>query len=141
MCSEECGSGGVSQLEHSVGEDLPFEEGEDQGGSIEFAPVLGGGVGELEHHDQSALPGSIPIGASVSQANGREGAFNRVGRPQVSPVLRWEVVEIEKGITILLERHARLVVLDSVFGQEVIERLRCRLPMSAGTQNRPVRGA
>ena len=41
LCSEECGSGGVSELENSVGEDLPFEEGEDQGGGIEFAPVPG----------------------------------------------------------------------------------------------------
>jgi len=41
LCSEEYGSGGVSELENSVGEDLPFEEGEDQGGGIEFAPVLG----------------------------------------------------------------------------------------------------
>ena len=40
LCSEECGSGGVSELVNSVGEDLPFEEGEDQGGGIEFAPVL-----------------------------------------------------------------------------------------------------
>ena len=31
----------MSELENSVGEDLPFEEGEDQGGGIEFAPVLG----------------------------------------------------------------------------------------------------
>jgi len=36
---EEYESGGVSELENSVGEDLPFEEGEDQGGGIEFAPV------------------------------------------------------------------------------------------------------
>jgi len=41
LCFEECRSGGVSELENSVGEDLPFEEGEDQGGGIEFAPVLG----------------------------------------------------------------------------------------------------
>ena len=64
----------------------------------------------------------------MTQANGREGAFNGVGRPQVPPVLRWEVVEGESGITILLEDHACLVVLGSVFGQEVIERLRRRLP-------------
>ena len=47
LCSEEYGSGGVSELENSVGEDLPFEEGEDQGGGIEFAPVLGRGLGTL----------------------------------------------------------------------------------------------
>jgi len=97
----------VSELENSVGEDLPFKEGEDQGGSIEFAPVLGRGLGELEHHDQAGLPGSISFGASVTQANGREGAFNGVGRPQVPPVFRWEVVEGESGITTRLENHAR----------------------------------
>jgi len=37
----------VGELENSVGEDLPFEEGEDQGGGIEFAPVLGRGLGTL----------------------------------------------------------------------------------------------
>ena len=83
----------MSELENSVGEDLPFKEGEDQGGGVEFAPVLGRGLGELEHHDQAGLPGSISFGASVTQANGREGAFNGVGRPQVPPVFRWEVVE------------------------------------------------
>jgi transposase len=41
LCFEVCGSGGVSELEHSVGEDLPFEGGEDQGGGIEVAPVPG----------------------------------------------------------------------------------------------------
>jgi len=41
LCSEECGSGGVSKLENSVGEDLPFNNGEDQGGGIESSPVLG----------------------------------------------------------------------------------------------------
>ena len=41
LCSEEYGSGGVSELENSVGEGFPFEEGEDQRGGIEFAPVLG----------------------------------------------------------------------------------------------------
>ncbi len=85
----------MSELENSVGEDLPFEEGEDQSGGIEFAPVLGRGMGELEHHHQAGLPVSIPLGASVTQANGREGAFNGVGGPQVSPMLRWEVVEGE----------------------------------------------
>ena len=39
----------------------------------------------------------------MTQANGREGAFYGVGRPQVPPVLRWEVVEGESGITILRE--------------------------------------
>ena len=85
----------MSKFENSVGEDFPAKKGEDQGGRIEFAPVLGRGLGELEHHDQAGLPGSIPFGASVTQANGREGTFNGVGCPQVSPVLRWEVVEGE----------------------------------------------
>ena len=93
----------MSELENSVGEDLPFEEGEDQGGGIEFAPVPGRGLGELEHHDQAGLPGSIPFATSVTQSNGRKGTFNGVGCPQVPPVLRWAVVEGESGITILRE--------------------------------------
>lgn len=30
LCSEECGSGGVSELKDTVGEDLSLEEGEDE---------------------------------------------------------------------------------------------------------------
>jgi hypothetical protein len=30
LCSEECGSGGVSELKDSVGEDLSLDEGEDE---------------------------------------------------------------------------------------------------------------
>jgi hypothetical protein len=40
--------------------------------------VLGRGLGQLEHHDQAGLPGSIACGASVTQANGRERAAARL---------------------------------------------------------------
>jgi hypothetical protein len=63
----------VSKFENSVGEDFPAKKGEDQGGRIEFAPVLGRWLGEFENHDQAGLPGSIPFAALVTQANGREG--------------------------------------------------------------------
>jgi len=73
----------VSELQNSVGEDLSSEEGEDQGGGIEFAALPRRCQGELEHHDQAGLPGSIPFGASVTQANGNESAFHQIGCPQV----------------------------------------------------------
>ncbi len=57
--------------------------------------MLGRGLGELEHHDQAGLPGSISLGVSVTQANGRERALDGVGGPQVSPVLCGEVIEGE----------------------------------------------
>ncbi|MFM8582278.1 MAG: hypothetical protein ACKOFW_12335, partial [Planctomycetaceae bacterium] len=81
LCFEECGSGGVSELNDSVGEDLSLDEGEDEFGGIEFAPVLGRGLGQLEHHDEAGLPGSITFGASVTQANGRERALSDLGAP------------------------------------------------------------
>jgi len=54
----------VSELENSVGEDLPFEEGEDQGGGIEkrYCQELcseecgSGGVSELENSVGEDLP-------------------------------------------------------------------------------------
>ncbi len=63
----------------------------------------------------------FPVGAAVTQANGREGAFNGVGRRQVPPVLFWEVVEGELGIPVCLGDHEGLVGLGSVFGQGVFD--------------------
>ena len=49
----------MSELWDCIGEDIPLDKGEDEFGGIEFAPVLGRGLGQLEHHDQTGLPGSI----------------------------------------------------------------------------------
>jgi hypothetical protein len=46
----------------------------------------------------------------VTQATGGKGAFHRIGGPQVASVCRWEVVEGEPGIKILLENPADLSV-------------------------------
>jgi len=87
----------VKELKDSVGEDLSREEKEDEFGRIEFVPVLGRGLGQLEHHGSADLPGSMAPGSeefrpSVTQANGRERALDGVDGPQLSPVLCGEVL-------------------------------------------------
>jgi hypothetical protein len=99
LCSEECDSGGVSELKDSVGEDLSLEEGANAFAGIDFAALPGRGLAQLEHHGQAGLrgsmaPGSRELSPSVTQANGRERALDGVGGPQVSPVLCGEVVGV-----------------------------------------------
>ena len=88
----------MSELKDSVGEALSLEEGANAFGGIEFVPVPGRGLGQLEHHGQAGLRGAMAHGSrelspSVAQANGRERALDGVGGPQVSPAHCGEVVE------------------------------------------------
>ncbi len=64
LCSDEGGSGGVSELKNSVGEALSLELAANAFGVIDFAPVPGRGQGQLEHH-VSAIQRHMPRGPEV----------------------------------------------------------------------------
>ena len=57
----------------------------------------------------------------MSQTNGGERRFDRVGCSQVCPVRGREVVEGEQHVTVLPQALARGRILGVVLGQEVIE--------------------
>ena len=58
----------------------------------------------------------------MPEADCGEGGFDRVGRSQVSPVLRREIVEGEQLISILSQTLGRGRVLRVVLLKEVVER-------------------
>ena len=64
----------------------------------------------------------------MPQADRRKGALDRVGRPEVTPVLGGRVVEGGEGIPVLREAGARRLILCTVLFQEVIEGFDCRIP-------------
>ena len=45
---------------------------------VEGSPVVTGGLGELEEHRQRGLACAVAFGTAVTQADGREGGFDRV---------------------------------------------------------------
>src|SRR5262245_3101942 len=90
--------------------------------TIEATPASLGGLGELEDHRERGLVRKTSLGAHGSVAHGRERAFDDVRRPQVFPVLGWEVVEGEERIAILDKAFGRFLVFDAPSLDEGIER-------------------
>ena len=115
-------------LQDPVGEDSSFENKNKLVMPVESSPASAGGLSELEHHRETGLPRAAALRAAMPQADRREGALDRVGRPQVTPVLGGKVVEGEEGIPVLREAGARRLVLRPVLLQEVIEGFDRRIP-------------
>jgi len=88
-------SGGV--LQDSVGEDSSFENKNKLVMPVESSA---GGLSELEHHCETELPRAAALRTVMPQADRREGAVDRAGCPQVTPVLGEKVVEGEEGIPV-----------------------------------------
>src|SRR5215813_11863329 len=85
----------------------PFDElavdegcsGADQGdqvGCVDGTPAVLGGFDELERHGQARCPRAGALGDLGAVAHGGEGGLDRVGGPQVHPVLGGVVVEGEQ---------------------------------------------
>ena len=69
----------------------------------------------------------------MTKPDRREGGFNRIGRPQVAPVLGWEVVERQQHVAVSFQAVTGRSVLRTVLFQERIKclvriRLRFGLP-------------
>ncbi len=71
--------------------------------------------------DNAGISRAAAFGAAVSQANGGERRFDRVGRSQVRPVPGREVVEREQHVAVLSQTLARRRALGVVLHQEVVE--------------------
>ena len=95
---------------------------------VESSPTSAGGLSKLEHHGEVGLPRAALLRAAMPQADRREGALDGVGRPQVAPVLRREVVEGQEGIPVLREVGGRRLIFCPVLLQEVIEGCDRRIP-------------
>src|SRR3954447_12618930 len=61
--------------------------------AIETTPASLRGLEQFEDHRECRLVGQAALRSDGAVANGGEGAFDGVGRPQVFPVLGREVVE------------------------------------------------
>ena len=90
--------------------------------TVEATPAFLGGLGELEDHGERGLVRETSFGAHRAVADGRERAFDDVGRAQMLPVLGGEVVEGEQRVAILGQALDRLVVFDAPGLDEGVER-------------------
>jgi hypothetical protein len=70
-------------------------------------PVFLRGVGQLEDHGERGLVREAAFRSDGPMPHGREGAFDRVGRSQVLPVLGGEVVEGEQECVQMPRKMAR----------------------------------
>ena len=84
-------SGGV--LQDSIVEDSSLQDERDLLVAGESSPFPGGGLGELEHHGKAGSAGSAPLGLAMAQSDRGESRLDRIGRPQVLPMLGGEGVE------------------------------------------------
>ena len=64
--------------------------------AVETPPVFLRGVGQLEDHGEGGLVREAAFRADRPVAHGGKGAFDRVGRAQVLPMLGGKVVEGEQ---------------------------------------------
>jgi hypothetical protein len=89
--------------------------------TVQAMPTRLGRLCELVSHGKRRLVREASFRPCRSMADGCEGALDRVGRPQMLPVLGGEVVEGEQHVTILRQAFDRLVVLRAVDFRESIE--------------------
>ena len=61
--------------------------------AIETTPAFLRAFEQFEDHRERGPVRQATLGSDRAMAHGSEGAFNGIGRPQVLPVLGWEVVE------------------------------------------------
>ena len=71
----------------SVGEPYTEDELRQLVVAIEATPAFLGGLGEFEDHGERSLVRKTSLGAHRAVADGRERAFDDVGRSQMLPVL------------------------------------------------------
>ena len=77
---------------------------------------------ELEHHRQAGHTAAVALGPPVTQSHRRERALDRVGRPQMPPVLGREVVERQQHVAVFGQTCHGLRELRLVVRRKVIER-------------------
>ena len=88
---------------------------------VEFAPFLLGRQHQLVGHRQRRLAAEAAFGLGGSVPDGGEGAFDRVRRSDVLPVLGREVVEGEQISAVLGQAFDGTVIFHAVSLDEEIE--------------------
>ncbi len=73
-------------------------------GSVHGSPAGLGRLEQLERHRDPRRPGPGSLGDPLSEPEGRERRLDRIGRPQVDPVLGGELEERELSIWTIV-RH------------------------------------
>lgn len=89
--------------------------------AVQAAPPPLGGLSQLEHHGQARAAATAPLRFAMPQPDGGERRLDRIGRPQVFPVLGWEVVKAEQHVTIFFQTSAGGVVLGLILFEEGVE--------------------
>ena len=79
------------------------------------------GSGEFEEHGQRGLPGAVAFGATVTQADGGEGRFDRVRGSHMLPVFGGEVVEGHEYVAVFLQAVGRFEIFGRVVLQEIVK--------------------
>ena len=90
---------------------------------VQRSPFLAGGLGQLEDHREASDATAVATGLLLSMLDRREDALDRIGGPQVNPVLGREVVEGQELLSIFVETLDRLRILGLIGLDEQIERL------------------
>ena len=62
-------------------------------GAVEQSPFLPSGLHELEDHRQARDPRAVAFRTTMPQPHRGKRAFDGIGRPQMNPMLRREVVK------------------------------------------------
>ena len=122
LCFEFMILGGDFILHDSVFEGTSFDDEGNPFMAVQSSPFLRRRLSELEHHRKACSPGAAAFGLAVTKTDGRERRFNRVGRPQVTPVFGWKVVERHQHVAVFLEAFACRCVLRTELFQEVVKR-------------------
>ena len=123
------GGGGCGLKIGRLGDDLePVGELHTQdkfwqlGVTIETTPAFLRALDQLEDHGERGLVREAAFRSDGAVAHGGERALDRVGRPQVFPMLGREVVECQQRVAILAQAVGSLLVLERVALDEGVER-------------------
>lgn len=98
----------------AVNEDDAFNYPGQELGAVESPPTFLSSSGQLPDHREGGLPGSTAFGALGAQADGGEGAFDGIARPQMRPMSRGKGLESEEDILVLAPALASLRVFGLV---------------------------
>lgn len=99
----------------------PSADKSNEMGRVHSRPPGLGGLNELEDHGQCGSPGSCAFGDLGPQSHGGEGRLDRVGGPQVDPVLGGEVEERQQLVLVICDPLDDLGVLSPVSPLEVTD--------------------
>lgn len=90
----------------------------DEVGAVDGPPAGLGGLDELEGHGEAGGSGAGALGDLCSEPDRGEGRLDRVGGPQVDPVLGGEVEERQQRLKVVDDLGDRFRLLGPELGRE-----------------------